>query len=235
MNDRLLTSSGDKYRALVIGASGGIGQAVVAALKGDDGYSDVIPLSRSLDGFDLLDEAVIEKNADKFRGETFNLILCATGALTIDGVGPEKSMRQLSPEVMARQFALNAIGPALVLKHFSTLLPKSERSVFAFLSARVGSIGDNRLGGWVSYRASKAALNQIIRTASTEIARSRPLAVVVAIHPGTVATTLSGPYSSGHAVKEPDEAARDILTTLDRLTPAENGQFFAYDGRPVEW
>jgi NAD(P)-dependent dehydrogenase (short-subunit alcohol dehydrogenase family) len=165
----------------------------------------------------------------------FNLILCATGALTIDGNGPEKSLRQLSPEAMAQQFAVNAIGPALVLKHFTPLLPKAQRSVFAVLSARVGSISDNRLGGWISYRSSKSALNQIVRTAAIEVARNRPTATVVAIHPGTVVTTLSDPYSGNRARLEPDVAARNILATLDNVRPSETGGFFAYDGTSIEF
>lgn len=226
---------GSEYRALVIGASGGIGRALTDALRSDAGCKEVVSLSRRDDRFDLLDETSIAEHADRLAGQSFSLIICATGALTIDGIGPEKSIRQTSPEAMARQFAVNSIGPALVLKHFSPMLSKSTRSVFACLSARVGSIGDNRLGGWISYRASKAALNQIVRTAAIEIARTRPMASVIAIHPGTVATALSEPYSGNRERTPADVAARNILTTLDGIGPEASAGFFAYDGTRIEW
>jgi NAD(P)-dependent dehydrogenase (short-subunit alcohol dehydrogenase family) len=228
-------SFGKNFRALVIGASGGIGQALADTLQRDDACRSVIGLSRSTDGLDLLDEDSIAAHAANLADQQFNLIVCATGALTINGVGPEKSIKQVTTDAMAAQFAINAIGPALILKHFTPLLSETRRSVFALLSARVGSIGDNRLGGWMSYRSSKAALNQIIRTAAIEIARTRPEAVVVAIHPGTVNTTLSRPFASNHKSTEPHEAASMILTTVDGLRASDTGGFFAYDARPIEW
>lgn len=230
-----LKTFSDGYRVLVIGASGGIGKAIVAVLRQDSRCARVDTLSRKDDGFDLVDEATIEELARKFTDIRFDLILCATGALTVDGIGPEKSIKQISPEIMARQFAINAIGPALVLKHFTPLLSKSSRSAFAFLSARVGSIGDNRLGGWVSYRSSKAALNQIVRTASIEIARTHPLAAVVVIHPGTVNTPLSTPYSGNRIRIETASAAQNILSVIDGLTSGKTGRFYAYDGKQIEW
>lgn len=133
------------------------------------------------------------------------------------------------------QFAVNAVGPALALKHFVPLLAKRRRSIFAFLSARVGSIEDNRLGGWISYRSSKAALNQIVRTAGIEVSRTHPASTIVAVHPGTVATELSEPFSSGHKRMEPNEAASKILGMLDCLQPADTGKFFAYDGTAIPW
>lgn len=147
MRESDLRSFGSSFRAVVIGASGGIGRALTSELQQNSCCTQVVSLSRSADGFDYLDESSVGDFAQKLANHTFDLILCATGALTIDGVGPEKTIRQISPEYMARQFAVNAIGPALVLKHFSPLLQTSRRSVFAVLSARVGSIGDNRLGG----------------------------------------------------------------------------------------
>ncbi|MGA1834547.1 SDR family NAD(P)-dependent oxidoreductase [Rhizobium wenxiniae] len=230
-----MESFGKNFRALVIGASGGIGQALAATLQRHDACRSVIGLSRSTDGLDLLDEDSIAAHAAKLADQQFNLIVCATGALTINGVGPEKSIKQVTIDAMAAQFAINAIGPALILKHFTPLLSASKRSDFALLSARVGSIGDNRLGGWMSYRSSKAALNQIIRTAAIEIARKRPEAVVVAIHPGTVNTTLSRPFALNHKSTEPHEAASMILTTVDGLRASDTGGFFAYDARPIEW
>ncbi len=136
---------------------------------------------------------------------------------------------------MAAHFAVNAIGPALALKRHDTLLAADGRSVFATLSARVGSIGDNRLGGWVSYRASKAALNQIVRTAAIEIARRRPEAVCVALHPGTVATSLSEPFAGDRDRLAPDQAAEELLRVIGSLGPEQSGGFFAYDGEAIPW
>ncbi|MCS3743992.1 NAD(P)-dependent dehydrogenase (short-subunit alcohol dehydrogenase family) [Rhizobium sp. BK661] len=136
---------------------------------------------------------------------------------------------------MMNQFAVNAIGPALLLKYFVPLLARKKRVIFAFLSARVGSIGDNQLGGWISYRSSKAALNQIVHTAAIEVSRANPASVVVAMHPGSVATSLSDGFSSGHERSEQDDAARSVLQALDALEPANTGGFFAYDGSSIVW
>lgn len=230
-----LASLNDGYRALVIGASGGIGGAFAACLANDPKCSDLVRLSRRHDGLDVTDEPSVARHAALLAGREFDVMICATGALVIDQAGPEKTIRNIDTTAMARQFALNAIGPALVLKHFSPRLPRRTRSLVGVLSARVGSIGDNRLGGWISYRAAKAALNQIIRTAAIEIARSRPESVVVALHPGTVATSLSSAYSPGHPKLAPDQAAASMLTVLDGLAPAQTGCFRAYDGSEVEW
>lgn len=232
-----LTSLGPQFRALVIGASGGIGAAFVDILRNDPACGQVVTLSRQVDGLDITDEASIAKAAERLvaQGLVFNVIVCATGALTINGIGPEKTIKAVTAQAMAAQFAVNAVGPALVLKYFSPLLAKNSRSLMAFLSARVGSIGDNRLGGWISYRASKAALNQIVHTAAIEIARLRPYAVVVSLHPGSVATTLSTPFAAGHSRMEPLESADLLLKVLDRLSPEQSGGFFAYDGSKIEW
>ena len=229
-----MTSLPAGYKALVVGASGGIGSAIADALEADARCGDVQRLSRRYDGLDLTHEESVAAAAARLS-DGFHLILCATGGLAIDGIGPEKSLKQIAPEVMMKQFALNAIGTALVLKHFVPLLVRRERALMAFLSARVGSIGDNRLGGWISYRASKAALNQIVRTASVEIARTHPQAVVVPLHPGTVATSLTESYAGGHIRLPPEDSARALLGVLDRLTSEQTGQFFAYDGQPIEW
>jgi NAD(P)-dependent dehydrogenase (short-subunit alcohol dehydrogenase family) len=165
----------------------------------------------------------------------FDLVICATGALVIDGNGPEKTIKAIQAHVMAAQFALNAIGPALALKYFGPLLSNEGKSVFATLSARVGSIGDNKLGGWISYRSAKAALNQITRTSAIEIARLRPKSVVVTLHPGSVDTGFSGGISKGHDRIQPSESVARMLSVLDRLEPAQTGGFFAYDGQPIVW
>ncbi|WP_187772300.1 SDR family NAD(P)-dependent oxidoreductase [Agrobacterium sp. B1(2019)] len=233
----MLQSLADGYRAIVIGASGGIGGAVLSLLEADARCAYALPLSRSKDDLDITDEKSVAAAASRLGDQrgTFDLIFNATGALTIDGVGPEKSIKAIDPLQMAMQFAVNAIGPALLLKHFAPLLKREDKCVFASLSARVGSIGDNRLGGWISYRASKAAQNQITRTAAIEIMRTNSQAIVVALHPGTVATDLSQPFSKGRDRFEPEESAARLLKTIDALTADQTGQFFAYDGSRIEW
>jgi len=219
-------------RALVIGSTGGIGAALSRALVSQGWH--VTGLSRRADGFDITSEqAVIAGLAPLAPG--FDRLIVATGALALPGAAPEKALRSLDPAVLAAQFAINAIGPALVLKHGLRLVPRDRPVLVAALSARVGSIGDNRLGGWYSYRAAKAALNQLIHTAAIEIARSHPLAAIVALHPGTVATGLTEAYRGTHPARPPDAAAHDLLAVMDRLTAADTGGFFDWKGSPVPW
>ncbi|MEM8570607.1 MAG: SDR family NAD(P)-dependent oxidoreductase [Pseudomonadota bacterium] len=219
-------------RALIIGSSGAIGSALAERLETDCWHVD--RLSRSTHGLDVTDEERIQAAAHTVSGH-FELIFDATGGLEINGNGPEKALSQIEPSSMAGQFALNAIGPALLLKHFHTFLPKDRTSVFATLSARVGSIGDNRLGGWISYRASKSALNQVVRTASIEIARKWPQAVVVALHPGTVRSALTKEYLGRHPAVTPEEAAGNLLAVISGLSSANTGGFFAWDGKTIPW
>lgn len=225
--------------AVVFGASGGIGRALTTQLHAHRGFSMVSDYSRSgAIAFDLAVESSIEAvAADVGRcGADVRLLIDATGVLEGDGCVAEKSWRQLDPAAMSRAFMVNAIGPALLMKHFLPMLPRGGKCVFATLSARVGSIGDNRLGGWYSYRASKAALNQIMRTAAIELRRTRPNAVCVALHPGTVDTRLSRHFAkSGLEVQSPDEAAKRILTVLDALNPMASGGFLDQRGRPIAW
>ena len=219
-------------RALILGASGGIGGALADALRTRG--AEVVGLSRRHDGLDLTDEASVARVAAGLAGP-FDLIVNATGALQIGADRPEKTLAAVTAPAMAAQFALNATGVALALRYFTPLMPRAGRSVFASLSARVGSIGDNRLGGWISYRAAKAAQNQIIRTAAIEIARKRPEAVVVALHPGTVETSLSAPYAANHPMISAQHAARALLSVIDGLTPADTGTFWDWKGARVEW
>jgi len=225
------------YRAIVIGASGGIGAALLARLKADPRCAIALPLSRSRDGLDITEETTVREAAARLEDQrgSFDLIFNATGALVVDGAGPEKSIRAIDADLMAKQFAVNAIGPALLLKYFTPLLQRDRRSVFASLSARVGSIGDNRLGGWISYRAAKAAQNQIIRTAAIEIARTNRQAIIVALHPGTVDTDLSQPFSKGRDRFTPDHSAVRLLETINGLDESQTGRFFAHDGSTIEW
>lgn len=223
------------YRAVVIGASGGIGAALCDRLRNDGHCGEVVALSRSNDGLDLTDEASIEASARRIGDGPIHLLICATGVLGVDGHPPEKSLRQIDPTVMLKQFAINAVGPALIAKHFLPLLDRKEPTIAAFLSARVGSIGDNRLGGWISYRSAKAALNQIVHTAAIEYARTHPHAVLSAIHPGTVRTKLSEPFSGNRSTVDPQDAATAILTALDGLSADNSGGFIAYDGSAIPW
>ncbi len=219
-------------RALVIGSSGGIGSALSEALS-EQGWQ-VTGLSRSHNGLDVTSEASVAEHLDSLEGP-FQRILIATGALEINGHTPEKALKHLSADALGAQFALNTIGPALVMKHALRLLPRDEPSVMAALSARVGSIGDNRAGGWHSYRASKAALNQIIRGAAIEIGRTHREAVCVALHPGTVATKFTEKYLGRHPAVPPAEAAQNLLQVIDSLTPEQSGAFFDWAGKPVPW
>lgn len=215
-------------RAVVIGAGGGIGAALVEALAEEE--NDVVALARA--DLDLTDEASIASAAAKVAKA--DLVVVATGLLHDAEHGPEKALRDLDPVWLARQYAVNAIGPALVAKHFLPILPRTGRSVFAALSARVGSISDNRLGGWYGYRASKAALNQLIRTLAVEDKRRNDRGIVVALHPGTVDTRLSKPFQqSGRDLFQPDRAAVQLLDVLDALKPADSGKLFAWDGAEI--
>ena len=219
-------------QALVIGASGGIGSAVSAALA-DNGWQ-VTRLSRRKDGFDVTSEASVAQHLGALDGP-FHRIIIATGALEIAGHAPEKALRHLSADAMALQFAVNTIGPALVMKHAIRLLPRDDAAVLASMSARVGSIGDNRAGGWHSYRAAKAALNQIVRGAAIELGRSHKQAICVALHPGTVATPFTEKYLGRHPAFEPAEAAANLLKVLDSLRGADTGGFFDWAGKAVAW
>lgn len=222
--------------AVVIGASGGLGSALVRALEASGRYAAVHALSRTVTGFDLEDEASIAAAAAQAaEGPAPTLVFVATGVLH-HGFEPERSWRALDAEHLLRDYRINAVGPALVAKHFLPLLPRDQRAVFAALSARVGSIGDNRLGGWHSYRASKAALNMLLRNLSVETGRTHPQAVVAGLHPGTVDTGLSAPFQKGVKPEKlftADHSAERLLSVIDGLTPVDSGGVFAWDGARV--
>jgi len=224
--------------AVVFGAGGGIGGALVDAIRCAARFERVLAFGRRTSpSIDLLDEASLAGAAAFATDQgALRLVIDATGFLHDERQAPEKSWRQLDAANLARSFALNAIGPALIMKHVLPRLPRSGKVVFATLSARVGSIGDNRLGGWYSYRASKAALNQLVRTAAVELTRQCPDALCIALHPGTVATALSAPFATtGLEVHRPEAAALHLLAVIDRLTAADTGGFFDWRGHPVPW
>ena len=225
------------YHALILGATGAIGGAIAAQLQADPRCAQVCTLSRqstpALD-FDQPDSIAAAAHALRAQGP-WHLIVVATGMLTGPTGGPEKRLAELNATHMAASFATNTIGPALVLAHFAPLLAKGERSLLAVLSAKVGSIGDNRLGGWYSYRASKAALNMLVKTASIEVARTHPQAVLVALHPGTVNSALSAPFNGAEIGRPAADAAGDMLRVLDGLPAEQTGSFHAYSGEPLPW
>lgn len=226
-----------KYKALVIGAGGAIGQAFVQAFQQDPLCVVVESVSRSGGGqFDLEDPASIAAVARKLAGSgPFQVIIDATGALMIDGVGPEKSLRALRQDSLTRAFQVNAIGPALVLREFAPLLAGG-RAIYAKLSARVGSITDNRKGGWYGYRASKAALNMLLQTAAIELQRRNPDLLVVALQPGTVRSALSGPFVGGvDSTLAPEESVAGMLSALATLTPCDGAHFIDYRGNEIPW
>lgn len=219
-------------KALIIGESGGIGSAVAERLRGM-GVA-VTGLSRSRDGLEVTDEDSLHRVLGGLEGP-FDLIFVATGALEIDGAAPEKTVKSLDPKALADQYALNAIGPALVLKHALPLLPWRAPAVFAVLSARVGSIGDNRLGGWYSYRAAKAGVNQLIHTASVELSRTHKELACVCLHPGTVETAFTAKYAGRHPTVTPERAAERLVSVIQGLSPEDTGKFLDYAGQEIPW
>ena len=248
------TVDGAPAGAVVVGASGGLGAAFVDALLEGGAFETVLALSRTgppeatpaPDGpgrlvrarIDVTDEASVAHAAALAAAlAPPRLVIVATGLLHApDGLRPEKSLAMLDPQRLARLFAVNATGPALVAKHLLPRMPRQGRAVFAAVSARVGSISDNRLGGWYGYRASKAALNMLLRTAAIEWARSAKEGVCVGLHPGTVDTALSAPFRSNvpeGGLFAPARSAAMLLGVLETLGPQDSGRVFAWDGTPV--
>jgi NAD(P)-dependent dehydrogenase (short-subunit alcohol dehydrogenase family) len=238
------------YRALVLGATGALGHAFVDALARDPRCAEVVPVGRTggvvdvassgtaptapwLPNWDLRDEASLVALAAALTGP-FHCVIDATGALTVDGHGPEKRLADVGANGLANSMQVNAIGPVLLLRCLSPLLARGERVVWAKLSARVGSIEDNRKGGWYSYRMAKAALNQGLQTAAIELARQRPQLVVAAMQPGTVRSRLSQPFV-GEAATAPADAVAGLLTALDGLEPNGRAHFVDHAGLAVPW
>ena len=229
--------------AVVIGSSGGLGAAMLAQLQGDPNYTQALGLSRSTEvSVDYLDESSIAKAAQSIAslcttsGLELRLLVVATGFLHGKQGQPERSFIHLDAAYLNQVFQINTLGPALVMKHLLPLLPKSGRCVAGFISAKVGSIGDNALGGWYGYRASKAALNQLVKTASIELTRRNRQSVCVALHPGTLATALSQPFAkTGLTVRTPASAAAELLSVLARLQAKDSGTLIDYTGKVLPW
>lgn len=226
-------------QAAVVGATGGIGVALAKQLESRNTRVHRIGRGIGGDGYlDLTDERTIAAAAQRLsQSAPLDLVIVASGYLHRNGEGPEKGWRHLSAEELTRNFTINAVGPALVAKHFLPLLTNKGKAGFAALSARVGSISDNRLGGWYSYRASKAALNMLIRTLSVELARKKPHAFCVGLHPGTVDTSLSEPFRRGvpeGGLFSAEYSAGQMLGVLDKVGPKNSGRCFAFDGQEIE-
>ncbi|KII15986.1 SDR family NAD(P)-dependent oxidoreductase [Phaeobacter sp. S60] len=232
---------------VIVGASGGIGSALV------DHYAAQSPASLTAVArsalaprprvdtrrLDITDEAQLSDLADTLRSQGIapNLVLVATGVLSDEtGLKPEKSYRQQDAEAFRNVFEINTFAPAIIAKHLLPIMPRKERSVFAALSARVGSISDNNLGGWHAYRASKAALNMLIRNYAIETARSNDQMICVGLHPGTVRTPLSGPFSKNvpeSALFEPSQSAAYLAQVIDGLCPSDSGRVFDWAGKEI--
>lgn len=226
-----------KFSALVIGAGGALGHAFADYLETRADTGLVVRVSRSIgDGFDLRDPGSIKRLGSRLSGQgPFHLIVDATGALTIDGVGPEKSLSRLEHDTLLKSFEVNAIGPALLLNQMAPLLAAGD-AIYAKLSARVGSITDNRKGGWYGYRASKAAMNMILQTAAIEVQRRNPQLRVVALQPGTVRSELSAPFQSAvRELLEPADSVAGMMKAMMSLEPTSGAHFVDYSGRDIPW
>ena len=244
-----LSSFGDTMNAVVIGASGGIGSSMTSHLAGMENVRRIVALSRtpieetdkiSSHHIDLQNAESIDVAAQfaKSALQDIHLVIVASGILHDQEMQPEKAMRQINGDNFARVMAVNAIGPALIIKHFTPLMPRTGKAVLAVVSARVGSISDNYLGGWYAYRASKAAVNQIIRTSSIEIARNNNQAVVISLHPGTTDTKLSKPFQ-GSVTKDqlfsPSHSAECMLRVIENVTASVSGKLLSWDGSELPY
>jgi len=224
------------FTALIIGASGTIGSSFVKLLESDPSCSKVIGIHRnSLHAIDYHHPETIETSANSLTPlGPFQLIINTIGALHSEDWMPEKKLGDLNQAQLTEMFNINTIGPALTIKHFVKLLDPAN-GVMATLSAKVGSIEDNRLGGWYSYRASKAALNMILKTAAIELTRTKPNAALISLHPGTVNSRLSQPFRGQQIGRDPSEAAQDMFQVLEGVRKEDSGSFLSYKGEKLPW
>ncbi len=257
MND--LNSFPEKFNVLIQGASRGIGLEFVRQLAGLARVGQVVATCRDPSAADQL-KRLADRNPDRIRAETlditrpeqieslaeklesqglsFSLVLNVAGLLHANDLQPEKRLEDIEWDKLQRVFAVNALGPALFVRHMHRLLARRDKAVLAAISARVGSIGDNRLGGWYAYRASKSALNQLLRTSAIELKRRRRNVIVAALHPGTTDTGLSAPFLSNvpeDKLFSVERTVAQLLKVIDGLDAEDSGGFFAWDGKPIEW
>ena len=246
--NNILNNFGENISVALIGASGGVGNAFLNLLEKQNNVDRIYSFARSkinssnkktsYHHIDICDEKAIEQAAASLKGQELNIIIVCTGFLYNDEIGPEKSLKDLDFAKFQKVFAVNTYGPALVAKHFLPLIPKNKKSVFSALSARVGSIGDNHIGGWYAYRSSKAALNMILRTASIEMQRRFKESCVIGLHPGTVETALSEPFRSNvkdEKLFSPSYAAECLLNVINNVSPEHSGKIFAWDGEEIPY
>ena len=219
--------------ALIIGASGGIGSALHNYYLTQQNFEVVKSLSRSNDCFDITNEQNVKSYIDNEKS-IYDLVIIATGGVQIDNDEPEKSIKRLNANAMLNQFSLNALGPALILSRIHKLIPKDRPSHVIVLSARVGSIEDNNLGGWISYRTAKAALNQVLRTSAIELKRTHPNSCLLAIHPGTVETKMTKKYTS-HSKVSANTAAKNIANLIIKKNSTDTGKFYDWAGKIIPW
>ncbi len=231
------------YQALVLGATGAIGNAFLKHFQNDAECVLALGLSRQGDvRFELEDESSMAQCAALLRNPLgpygaceFKYIIDATGALSLDGQGPEKRLQALNAKQLLRQLTVNAVGTALLIKHFLPLLLTQEAACYATLSARVGSIEDNHKGGWYGYRAAKAARNMLLQTAAIEAARQRPMAVFAALQPGTVQSNLSAQFVAAQDAITPQASVAQLMHVLAQLRPTGRAQFVDYAGHAIPW
>ena len=232
----MMPSLPEGYRALIIGSSGTIGSAFLELLQADPRCSQAIGIHRhSSPAINYADESSIEIAAEALASSgPFHLIINAIGVLHTNTWSPEKKVGDVCFGQLEAIFKINAFGPAVTLSKFSSLLAK-DNAIMAVISAKVGSIEDNRLGGWYSYRASKAALNMLLKTAAIELRRTQPNTKVIALHPGTVNSRLSKPFKGEQIGRPALDAARDMLAVLNQLPLSESGSFYSYSGEKLPW
>ncbi|MEK9681004.1 MAG: SDR family NAD(P)-dependent oxidoreductase [Pelagibacteraceae bacterium] len=223
---------------VIIGGTGAIGNAIAIEI-GKLGFKEILKIgTKTNPSIDFNDESTIIKTAEfiKKKNKPISILFDATGILHHENSMPEKTLKSIDIDFAKKNFLINSIGPALLIKHFAALLDSENKSVFATLSAKVGSISDNGYGGWYSYRASKAALNQLIKTASIEMKIKNKKAVFLALHPGTVKSNLSQPFQKANLkIQEPEESAKHLVKILDSVDQSQTGKFFNWDGSELPW
>ena len=242
----MLSSFGEKLNIAIIGATGGIGNALIQQFSNNDKVYKIYSFSRkkldSLDKnthwvqLDITNEDSIQAAITNVKDIKFDIIINATGILNVGETSPERSLRDIQFKNFEQVFAVNTIGAALIMKHFLPLLNRERKSVFGNLSARVGSISDNQLGGWYAYRASKAALNMLIKTASIEIARRNKSAIIIGLHPGTVDTKLSKPFQSNvpnDKLFSPEFSAQSLIHVINKIDLENTGKCFDWNGQEI--
>lgn len=243
-----LPSFKEPIQVALIGSSGGIGEALLKLLLSSQDVSGIDTFSRSTHKFEAISHSAyrhfqcnitepseLESLCHDLKGTRYHCLINTTGLLHTDAIKPEKTLKSLELDALEQVFKVNTFAPALVIKHFFPLMVTSQKAVMSFLSARVGSISDNRLGGWYAYRSSKSALNMLIKCASIEVQRQRKNLSIIGLHPGTVDTNLSKPFQSGaKKLFSPEESAHYLLKVIENLAPEDSGNVLDWQGKIIE-